>query len=352
MRITSNMMQANIKNRLTEQMNKLYKLNDDLSSGERIHKVSDDPFNAGLAIRYDQQIGQTTQWIENADSGREWIAHTTQVLGQVKELTQSVYSKAIQGDNDTITQSEKDTLARLIDQELEEVLKLTNNSYNGKHIFNGDVINAAPFMAVRDEKGMMTSVAVFAGFEDGNPQRPTYVHFQEEEDGSMTGLYLDKNGDLINSISNDSNHNNINIDGSMSRRISSSEIVNIAVNGTDAFMPNGPDGTGDLFTSIIKVRDGLFSGDRDSSGSQIDDLVDAMQNVTAWQSKSGTIYTRLDITKEILETDKIELNDALSRIKDTDIADAMMEYTKNEAVYSMALNVGARIMMTTLADYM
>lgn len=333
-------------------MEKLYKINDDVSSGVKIHKASDDPFGTGLSLRYEQQIDQTKQWIENADSSREWIAHTTEVLGEVQNITQQIYAKSIQGDNDTVTQKEKDTLALLINEQLEQILDLANNSYNGKSVFNGDVINVSPFYAVKEDGKDISDIAVFTGFVDGSPNNPEYVYYKEQDDGSFTGIYLNSKGETTKEIPNDVSYGNTSIEGQMSRRISSSEIINIAVSGTDAFMPNGPKGDGDLFQSIIKVRDGLRSGDSDMSGGEIDDLVDAMENVTAWQARSGTIYTRLDLAKGVLETDEIDLTDALSRVKDTDVAEAMMDYNKYEAAYTMALNIGARIMQTSLIDYM
>ncbi|PID30282.1 MAG: flagellar hook-associated protein 3 [Candidatus Cloacimonadota bacterium] len=352
MRITSIMVQANITKTLNNQMDRLYKINNDVSSGVRIHKGSDDPFGTSLSLRYDEDIDQTEQWIKNSDSGKEWIAHTTQILDQVQNVTQQIYSKAIQGDNDTITQEEKDTLALLINEQLEEIVDLTNNSYNGKKIFNGDIINASPFYAVKNKEGDITNVAVFNGFVDGNPQNPEYIYYREENDGSHTGIYIDKNGKEKNIIANDQSFGNVSISGSMNRRVSSSEIVNIAISGTDTFMKNGPGAEGDLFSSIIKIRDSLRGEIDNENGSEIDDLVKNMENITASQSRSGILYTRLELAKSVLETDKIELNDALSRVKDTDISEAMMNYNKYEVAYNMALNMSARILQTSLVDYM
>ena len=452
MRVTSSMLYSSINMNLQRQMADLYKLNEDLASGVQIHKPSDDPYAAGLALKFDAGIGENKQWIDNMENGKKWLAFSTDSISSAHDITQSILSKAIQGDNDALNANDKEIIAREVDALLEELVKMGNQTYLGKSIFNGDVTNAPPFLERRDTvNDSLLGVAQFSNFEGGNPDNPLYkyaasiseggtlasnasivanntftiqidgntetitipegitaptsisdlvkvlnqslqanentdkkvnvienqagdgVIFQSEY-GSVTlasgtvdlsvaglnisnlssqsaGVYLNKNGETVQTIIGDSSVSYISISGEINRRTSENAQTDISLNGGKIFQGNGSNGSDDIFKIVIKLRDGLLTDDTDMIGPQVDNIQRAMDNISSEQTEAGTTYNRLEVAQESMQTNDINLTDALSKIEDTDVASAMMEYTRLEAAYSMSLQVGAKIMQTSLVKY-
>ena len=67
----------------------------------------------------------------------------------------------------------------------------------------------------------------------------------------------------------------------------------------------------------------------DNAASGIDKIKDAIDTVSRVRAKLGATQNRLDHTLNNLETTTTNLTEAESRIRDTDMAKEMMEYTKN-----------------------
>ena len=356
MRVTNTMLHNSINTNLQKQMSKLYDLNDDLSSGVKLHKTSDDPFNVGLSLKYDTNIKENKQWISNMENGKQWLGFSTEALSHSKDIVQQMYTKAIQADNDTLNDSNRDALATQVDAQLEELVKMGNTTYQGKYIFNGDVTNVPPFQEIRED-GKIVDVAQFIRFEDGNPDNPIYVSYGNEassvgnDPAMLDGTYYDKQGRVVNTIIDDASAGHKSIDGQINRRTNESNYVNIAVNGGNTFQPSGANGNGDVFRTAIELRDGLLNNNTDEIGAQIDDLQTSMDRITSENSRAGTVYNRLDSAQELMTSNDVSLTDALSKIEDTDVASAMMDYTRLEATYQMSLQIGAQIMQTSLVSF-
>jgi len=452
MRVTSSMLYSSINMNLQRQMSELYKLNENLASGVRIHKPSDDPYSIGLALKYDAGIGENNQWIENMENGKQWLAFSTDTISSANNITQSILSKAVQGDNDALNAEDRAIIAREVDAYLEELLKMGNQTYLGKSIFNGDATNAPPFLARRDNlSGSLIGVAQFSNFEGGNPDNPIFKYssniseggtsasngsvvagnsftiqidgetetitipegttapanikdlvkvlnqslqanentdkkvnvienpagdgiiFQSEY-GNITlasgtvdlsaaglnitnlssqsaGVYLNKHGETSQTIIGDSSVNEVSISGAMNRRTSENDQTDISLNGGKLFQRNGANNSDDIFKMVVKLRDGLFLNDSDMIGPQVENIQRAMDNISSEQTAASTTYNRLEVAQESMQINDINLTDALSKIEDTDVASAMMEYTRLEATYSMSLQVGAKIMQTSLVKY-
>ena len=168
---------------------------------------------------------------------------------------------------------------------------------------------------------------------------------------TSAGVYINKHREAVQTIVGDSTVSQISISGQINRRTSETDDTDIAINGGNLFQKNGSNGSDDIYKMIINLRDGLLTNDTDLIGPQIDNIQRAMDNISSVQTSAGATYNRLDVALENMQTNNVNLTDALSKIEDTDVASAMMEYTKLEATYSMSLQVGAKIMQTSLVKY-
>ena len=75
--------------------------------------------------------------------------------------------------------------------------------------------------------------------------------------------------------------------------------------------------------------DGIDVSTEASAAKGITKIKDAIDTVSKVRAKLGATQNRLDHTLNNLETTTENLTDAESRIRDTDMAKEMMQYTKN-----------------------
>ena len=91
----------------------------------------------------------------------------------------------------------------------------------------------------------------------------------------------------------------------------------------------------DCHTAAIGI-DGLDIGSQDSAAAALDTIKDAINYVSNVRGTLGATQNRLDHTINNLSVMQENIQDAESTIRDTDIADEMMSYTKNNILIQSA----------------
>jgi flagellar hook-associated protein 3 FlgL len=106
---------------------------------------------------------------------------------------------------------------------------------------------------------------------------------------------------------------------------------------------------GELLNNIVNA---LESGDTEAlSGKLLGDMDKHMDNVVRFRSKMGAVYNRLEAAGERNEAQNLNLTEMLYKKADIDIAEKMMEYSIMSSIYEASLSSGAKILKTSLLDY-
>ncbi len=141
----------------------------------------------------------------------------------------------------------------------------------------------------------------------------------------------------------------------------SGEITNVAV---DALRLAGSEelrfaGTFDVFTALIAVRDSLqnAAGLPDATvaarlSSLLGEIDFAHDAVLEGARDQGDRTQHVELLRARVQSLDESTQDALSRIADADFAEAVLALQRQEFGYEAALRVGARILETSLLDYM
>ncbi len=91
----------------------------------------------------------------------------------------------------------------------------------------------------------------------------------------------------------------------------------------------------DMHTKALGIDD-INIGTADGAKAAINVIKDAINNVSAVRGKLGAISNRLDHTANNLSVMRENIQDAESSIRDTDVAEEMMSYTKNNILVQSA----------------
>jgi flagellar hook-associated protein 3 FlgL len=119
-------------------------LTEELSSGNAVQQLSDNPAAVGENVLLATAISAADQYQQTSSSAQGMLQVTDSTLGSVvSQLTQAL-SLATQGNNGTLNAANEQAIATQLTGIRDEVLSLANTSYLGQYVFSGSV-NSTPF---------------------------------------------------------------------------------------------------------------------------------------------------------------------------------------------------------------
>jgi flagellar hook-associated protein 3 FlgL len=128
------------------QQSELHRTEAQLASGKRINKPSDDPTGAAKILDLNSTIGVIDQFSRNIGGAESSLAFEENVIAGVNNSLQRVRELAIQGNNATNSDSDRQLIAQEIYQKLDELTSLANSrDGRGHYIFGGFSVDSPPY---------------------------------------------------------------------------------------------------------------------------------------------------------------------------------------------------------------
>jgi len=308
MRITTKLLNDNVINSLFTNRSKLNDLQEQLSTGKKVSKPSDDP-NASINILSAKlsldQVERYTTNIENAlselDIADESILSTVDVVQRAKEL-------AVQASNATNGATEFSAIKSEIDQLIEQVKDAANTKFGSKYIFGGVITEIPPY--------------------------------SEDADGNIT----------YNGTPSTSNYQ---------RKTEISENITVDTNVTgDSIFGQYVEGDTTKQTGLIGTLKNLSNDlgssppDYDGIKASLDDLDSDLTTLLNAQANMGGTMSRLEMTKTKMENDEITYTKFRSEAEDIDLAKTISDISYQETALQVSLKVGAKAIQSSIFDYM
>ncbi len=130
----------------------LTKTQEQLSTGQRVNRPSDDPVAATKIMSLSSELATITQYQKNIDIANNNLVLEESILQSVNNLVLRMQELAIQaGNTATLTETEYDSLASEVDSRLDELVNLLNSqNANGDFIFAGYKSQSEPFTGSAD----------------------------------------------------------------------------------------------------------------------------------------------------------------------------------------------------------
>lgn len=153
---------SNLAASLNQTQAKVEQLTAQLSSGQRVNSLSDDPLAAGQNVLLLNQIQRDDSFTQASSlvQGQLQVADSA-LGGVVSQLTQAI-SLATSANNGTLNASDLKSISNQLAGVRDEVLALANTSYQGQYIFGGSETGTVPFSI----SGTTPAAATYNG--DGN----------------------------------------------------------------------------------------------------------------------------------------------------------------------------------------
>ena len=305
MRITSNAIFHQLTADINRAANRLFERQRQVASSRRMATASDDPVGAGLAVSLRESLTQLLQAQRNGDQAEARLQASADVLMGIFSDLGDVRNLAFRGVDGALTLSDRQNLATQVNQKLERLLSDANARSIDGYLFGGTQTTVAPFTATRDVNGDITAVAA-------NP---------------------------------------LGIAGQVNAEIPGGLRMVVNVPGSTVFTSTSPQ-TVNLFPLLIAVRDQLRAGNVAGVEANLTTLETAVDQVRVVSADIGSRIGRIRDIQARSQNDLLTLRGRLSRIEDTDVAEASIEFQQAQNVYQAALAAASRVGQINLLDFL
>jgi len=273
-----------------------------LSSGRKINKPSDDPVGITYSLRYRAELSSNEQYTKNVDSALSWLDYNDTVLGQAGDVVQKIRELSVQAATGTNPQSALDSINEEVMQLKEQLVDIANSTLNGKYIFNGEQYSTKPY------------------------------DFAKGADGTY---------DVSKPVTTDP--------GQIQFIVGEGVRMPISMTGNDVFGNTGD--SDNLYTIINSISAGLKAGDLGAISGQLDNIDTRMETILTARSEIGAKTNRVELMQERLSDLNVNLTDLQAKTEDADYEGLIMQSKIQENIYNASLSVGAKIISTTLVDF-
>ena len=281
MRINTNVAAMNTYSRLTAANTAKSNSLAKLSSGSRINKAGDDAAGLAISEKMKSQIGGLTQAKRNAQDGISLVQTAEGALNETHSILERMRDLAVQGGNGTLTDEDKGAINKELTALQKELSRIaTTTQFNGKNLF----------AATKGANAKPADPAKFT-FQIGANSGQTLTVTIGQMDGS--NLLKKKIGSFI-------------------------------------------------IKATVKDGNGTKSNNGMEAGAMIDSIDAAIQNVSDQRAGLGAVQNRLEHTINNLTATNENLSDANSRIRDVDMAEEMMTFTKSNILSQAATSMLAQ----------
>ena len=137
MRISNQTIYRNINFRLSKLTEELKTIQEQIATGKRVNKPSDDPIGTTEALRLRKVLSQMEQYGENIKHGSSWLEVTNVALGGVRQFISQAIDVVSQMSVGTGTAGEKQGAAQEVQSILEQLQQIGNTQLNGRYVFSG-----------------------------------------------------------------------------------------------------------------------------------------------------------------------------------------------------------------------
>ena len=145
MRVPNISLYDSMKLRLGDLTEKLKDLNEVVSTGLQINKLSDDPIGLSQVLDLKSSISNIEQLEKNIDVGKTWLTGGESALSSINDQILYVKNLALQLVNASNNTTQRQDAVEMVDGVLRQLVTLANTKVNGNYIFSGIDTDVAPF---------------------------------------------------------------------------------------------------------------------------------------------------------------------------------------------------------------
>ena len=266
-----------------------------VSTGQKLNTLSDDPVAAASLVNLRMQSGSISQYLQNISSltGTLNVADSA-ITSVVKALT-TAQAVGVEGTSPTLNDSNRQALAQQIQGIQQQIMGLANTSYNGRYLFSGTATTTQPYVA--------------------DALDPSGVAY--------------KGNSSANSV-----------------EISDGQAMPINLPGSQLFSNSDRS----VFTALQNLSEALATNGSISSATA--EVQNALNFVSTQQTFYGNSVDRLENAQTFLTQEQSQLTKTESAALEADMSVAITNLVHAETTQQALVQAGAKVAQKNLFDYL
>jgi len=138
MRLSTNLFYSQNETNISEANSRLYKLQQQLSTGQKLQQPSDDPLATTQIMKFDRVLARTEQFKENIAVSERRLSYEETTISSVVTSLQRVQEIGIRGNSDSLSDNDKNILSSELGEILDHLTALMNTQdAQGEYMFAG-----------------------------------------------------------------------------------------------------------------------------------------------------------------------------------------------------------------------
>lgn len=408
-RITNSMLVKNYMTNTNRNLNNMQTLQNQLSSGKSINRPSDNPYKASRSMQLYTEIDANKQYNENIKDVSNCLDTTDTALDQMNNVLSRMRELMVTAGNGAYGPDEKKAIQDEVKELQNQICQIMNTNFDGAYIFGGTKSTSKPVMI--DENGQIAYcdkngnavyktddgikinlkdsisstdgkkninsiekrddnilINVVDNTDPDNPVESTIgpismkkadgtLKTNEELENEMNGQLGDFPTDTSKKITSlIPSFNTIDQIGSdLKVEVSQGVFIDYNINAED-ILEFTDSKTGEKINVVEVLNDIIANLGEDGDISQItgeglSKMDSIISNLLEKRSKVGAMTNRMESAEEKNEQENLNMTDILSKTEDIDFTEKMMEYAVMQTVYMASLQVSAKVLPTTILDY-
>jgi flagellar hook-associated protein 3 FlgL len=384
-----------------------------IGTNRKFNNLSDDPVSAAHAVRYDSYLFRLKRYEKNAEYAFDNYRVSESFYRQGIDVLQRIRELAVAGANGTFTPEDMKNMGTEINELLKELVQIANETgQDGNRIFSGDKTFTEPFRSIEGTvAGGGENMVVRVEYRGAGASRKAEISqgtYAELDIGGGEAFWAEKmqiyssldaadyravrdgafyidgeeisvnTGDTIAAIVAKINDSpaplkayidpatgGLALEGTTPHLIKMEdgagstvlEDLGIIAANNDPSAPNWHPAArvsgGSLFDMVIRLRDALYRGDQDFIGSQgIGGMDLALGNYEARLAEFGARMGRAEAAYMKLNREIPDVSAMLARESSLDYASAATDLAMMDFAHKAALQTAAKILPTTLLDFL
>ncbi len=296
MRVTSSTFPEALIGHLQRSTVDMNKLNEQVATGQRISKISDDSAAANRILDMQEEKGRITQFARNAARAENINNTTISQLNNLIRISDRVSELAVMADGIRGPDGMK-AYAEEVDELIKHAMQSANARFNGEYIFGGIASGAAPFVPTPAD-GTITSVN-YIGEGDG-------PEFHLSEAGKIKPF----------------------TDGATNQQFA--DFINRMVTVRDAMQTGQPNAVTTVMRSDLEISE--------------NQLIFAL-------SRQGSVQMRIEFDLNLNKQRFTDLEENISSEADVDIAQTIVRLNQVQMSYEASLKAAGKVLNSSLLDY-
>ncbi len=386
MKVTSESAGRMLTYYLLQNRGSVYRLQEQISSGKRVSRPSDDPGSYSLIQQFRQSDSCLTQYIRNATRLTERLQTADSKLQSAVEITHRVSEIIVSASDSSKNPVDRQAMGKEVNQYLEEMVNIANTNPEGEYIFAGLRSDTPAYSVTRDADGNITDVTYNGSAETRMVEVNAGVYVPANIPGSDTNssqsVFQTSETDIFSNLIQLRDRlmagENL-VDEEQFAVDAGTDILTVAnvyrtgaiveLSSTDT-LPGGLSANTEYYAirisdteirlaaSLADARAGIFiditdagTGDHGIKQQSLAENTRDLDHLNAILSTLGAYEERVEFNADLLTARQLEVQSNLEDEESMDIAKAVTDLANKKTAYEAALGVTSAILNTSLLDY-